>query len=203
LDDKKEVSDIKNHPTLSLIKDLKSKNNTVIAYTGAIGVSNALDNLVQAAQLITHLPVTFLIVGDGPEREKLKKFSPSNVIFIDKVNKDEVSVILKHVDFAYIGLHKLPSLYKFGTSQNKLYDYMFAGTPIISAMEAGQDLVAEVKCGFSVAAENPEALAKAIEEAMHLPKKKRKEMGQRAREYVIANHDYKILAKRFVDFLQN
>jgi len=203
LDDKKEVSDIKNHPTLSLIKDLKSKNNTVTAYTGAIGVSNALDNLVQAAQLITHLPVTFLIVGDGPEREKLKKFSPSNVIFIDKVNKDEVSVILKHVDFAYIGLHKLPSLYKFGTSQNKLYDYMFAGTPIISAMEAGQDLVAEVKCGFSVAAENPEALAKAIEEAMHLPKKKRKEMGQRAREYVIANHDYKILAKRFVDFLQN
>jgi glycosyltransferase involved in cell wall biosynthesis len=203
LDDKKEVSDIKNHPTLSLIKDLKSKNNTVIAYTGAIGVANAVDNLIQAASLVGHLPVIFLIVGDGPERENLKKISPSNVIFIDKVNKDEVSLILKHVDFAYIGLHKLPSLYKCGTSQNKLYDYMFAGAPIISAMEAGQDLVAEVKCGFSVAAENPEALAKAIEKAMHLPKKKHKEMGQRAREYVIANHDYKILAKRFIDFLQN
>ncbi|MDF3048217.1 MAG: WblI protein [Candidatus Midichloriaceae bacterium] len=201
LGDEKKSLDTKDNTTLSLIKNLKGQGRMVIAYTGALGVANALDNLVQAALRVMNLPVTFLIVGDGPEKENLKKSAPSNVIFIDKMSKDEISVILKHVDFAYMGLQKT-ELFKFGISPNKLYDYMFAGAPIISAIESGQDLVDEVKCGISIAAENPEALAKAIEEAIHLSKKERSKMGRRAKEYVIANHDYKVLAQRFVDFLR-
>jgi glycosyltransferase involved in cell wall biosynthesis len=102
------------------------------------------------------------------------------------------------MDILYIGWRRSP-LYRFGVSPNKLFDYMMAGKPIINAISAGNDLVAESGCGISIPPEDPVAIAEAIKKLIDMSPLEREEMGRRGREYVIKNHDYKVLAKRFLE----
>ena len=55
--------------------------------------------------------------------------------------------------------------------------------------------------GISVPAEDIDAIAKSIIKIKKLAKQERDEMGKRGKEFVIKNHDYKILAKKFLDSL--
>ncbi len=194
----------KSHRIFTLLSEIRAKGHSIIAYAGSIGVANNIDNLVNAALLLKDDPISFVIIGEGPKREGLEAFAHkhglSNVLFTGKIEKDLISGVLQKVDFVYLGLHKR-KLYRFGTSQNKIYDYMLAAKPIIQAMEAGNDPVAEAKCGFSVAAEDPKVLAAAIKEATHISKKELTQMGTRGRDYVLKHHNYKMLAKKFVDFI--
>jgi len=78
---------------------------------------------------------------------------------------------------------------------------MMAGKPIIHAIEAGNDLVAESGCGISVPPEDSIAIANAIRKLMSMSKDEREKMGLRGKEYVIKNHDYKILARKFLEVI--
>ena len=109
--------------------------------------------------------------------------------------------LLAVMDVCYIGLQRQP-LFRFGVSPNKLMDYMMAGKPVIHAIEAGNDLVAESGCGISVPPEDPVAIAEAIKKLMSMSSAEREEMGGRGKEYVIANHDYKVLARKFLEAMK-
>lgn len=188
----------KSHPIFATIAGLKGRK--IIAYTGSIGIANNLDNLIAAAKMLEDLPVTFLIIGNGTERASLEAEAGENVVFAGAVPKDEIIHVLKAADFTYLGLRRQP-LYRFGTSQNKLYDYMLAARPIIQAIEAPGDPIKESGCGFSIAPEDPKALADTIRQAIKLPAHELDHMGARGREYVLKHHNYKTLAKRFADFI--
>lgn len=190
----------KSLPIFATFAKLKAKGHKVVAYTGSIGIANNLDTLLQAAQMLEDEPVSFVIIGDGPERARLEALGGKNIIFAGPVPKDEIIHVLKAADFAYLGLKKQP-LYRFGTSQNKLYDYMLAAKPIIQAIEAEGDPVKEAKCGFSIAAEDPKVLAKTIRLALATPTKELEAMGARGRDYVLKHHNYKTLAKKFLEFI--
>jgi glycosyltransferase involved in cell wall biosynthesis len=122
----------------------------------------------------------------------------NNVIFLSPVPKNSISELLRKMDILYIGLRRSP-LFRFGVSPNKLFDYMMAGKPIIHAVEAGNDLVQESGCGISVPPEDPVAIAEAIKKLLTMSPIEREEMGRRGREYVVKNHDYKVLAKKFLE----
>lgn len=91
------------------------------------------------------------------------------------------------------------SFYRFSISPNKLMDYMMAAKPIIHAVEAANDLVKEAQCGLSVAPEDPAAVTQAVRELMAMSEENRMEMGLRGRKYVMENHDYRVLAHRFLE----
>jgi glycosyltransferase involved in cell wall biosynthesis len=78
---------------------------------------------------------------------------------------------------------------------------MMAGKPVIHAIEAGNDMVADSGCGLTVPPENPQAIANAVEQLMVMPVEEREAMGARGRDYVLANHDYRFLARRFLDVM--
>ena len=59
------VSNMLPETLLRLISEFKHKNHTIVCYTGAHGVPNALDNLLKAADLLRDKPVGFLLVGEG------------------------------------------------------------------------------------------------------------------------------------------
>jgi glycosyltransferase involved in cell wall biosynthesis len=105
------------------------------------------------------------------------------------------------MDALYIGLQRT-SLFRFGISPNKLMDYMMAAKPVIQAIDAGNDMVADSGCGISLAPEDPRALADAIAQLAGLPAAERAAMGQRGREHVRRHHDYRVLAARFLDALR-
>jgi len=76
---------------------------------------------------------------------------------------------------------------------------MMAGKPIIHAIDAGNDIVSENGCGISIPPEDPEAIAGAVIKLVNMTADERKDMGLKGRDYVIANHDYSVLAKRYLE----
>ena len=92
-------------------------------------------------------------------------------------------------------------MYRFGISPNKIFDYEMSGKPIVHAVEAANDPVAEAGCGISVEPENPEAIADAVMKLASIPASEREEMGRKGRDYVLKHHTYSVLSQKFVDVM--
>ena len=196
---KNSLSQVEN---INVIEREHEKGKYVLLFAGAHGIANALDTLLDVGKLLSDMPVTICLMGGGQEKERLqlrvKEEKISNVKFLNPVKKNEVSNILDKADSLYIGLART-NLFRFGISPNKMMDYMLAGKPIISAIDAGNDMVAEAHCGFSVPAEDALVAAKAVKKLLALTEEERKRFGKNGKAYVIANHDYKKLAADFIE----
>ena len=94
------------------------------------------------------------------------------------------------------------SIYRFGISPNKIMDYMMAAKPIIHSNSAGNDPVAENDCGISVPAEDASLLANAIERLMNMSALEHAEMGRKGQKYVMNNHDYSVLAEKYLQIMK-
>lgn len=184
-----------------LLADLRREGRFILGFAGAHGLANALDTLLSAAHLVRDLPVAVVLVGAGPEKARLQNRAQgeglSNVFFIDPVSKQQIPALLKAFDAAYIGLQK-QSLFRFGISPNKLIDYMMAGRPVIQAIEAGNDPVAEAACGVTVAAEDAPAVAQAIRYLASLAPAVRDAMGCNGTRFVLEHLTYDVLSERFL-----
>jgi len=183
------------------IQCLRERFSFVVGYAGAHGLANALDNLTEAARLLRNDPVAVVLVGQGPEKEHLEaiatRYELENIVFLPPVPRSSIPALLCAMDAAYIGLKSEP-LFRFGVSPNKLIDYMMAAKPVIYAIAAGNDMVTESNCGFSVPPDDPQAIASAIRDLASLEQAQREAMGMRGRQYVHAHHDYRILAERLI-----
>lgn len=186
------------------IQQIKQEYSFLIGYAGGMGESNALDYLISAAAIVAKVPdsgIAFVLVGDGACKEhlikRLQNESIDNVFFLPAIKKSEVPDFLSKMDALYIGWHKL-SIYRFGVCPNKLFDYMMAAKPIIHSITAGNDLVQEANCGLTVPAQDIDAIALATKQVANTPHDKLIKLGNNGYEYVIANHDYAILAQYFL-----
>ena len=77
---------------------------------------------------------------------------------------------------------------------------MLAKKPILHSVTAGNDLVADAKCGISVEAQNVIAIEDAINKFKTMNKQDLESMGINGYDYVMKYHDYKILAKQFLEY---
>jgi glycosyltransferase involved in cell wall biosynthesis len=180
---------------------LRARGRFVVGYAGTHGVANALGTLLGAASLLRGQPVAFVLVGGGPEKARLQRQAQAlglaEVHFFDPVAKQQVPALLRRFDLAYIGWQRQP-LYRFGIAPNKLIDYMMAACPILHAVEAGNDPVAEAGCGLTVAPEDAQAVADGVLALMRLDAGERAALGQRGRAYALDNHTYPVLGQRFL-----
>lgn len=185
-----------------VIRRERAKAHFLVGYAGSHGIANALHNLVQAASRLRDQPVSFLLVGQGPEKVALQRqaneLGLENMIFLPSIQKAVVPHFLREMDVLYIGWHH-NSLYRFGISPNKLMDYMMSGKPVIHAVEAGNDPVADAGCGSSIPPESPIALADAISNLMRADPAELEAMGVSGRHYVEQHHDYRVLAQQFLE----
>lgn len=190
----------------SILNELKEQAHFIVGYAGSHGNANSLDSLVEAGMLLKENKVDIVLVGWGPEKERLeqlvKDHEISNVIFLPPVEKRSVPQLLKYFDAVYMGAPN-NSLYRFGVSPNKLMDYMMAGRPVIYAIEAANDPVTESGCGISIPAESPEALVEAIIQLINTPELEREKMGDQGRKFVLSNHNYQELADNFIKIMGN
>lgn len=189
---------------LAAIRAARESGHLLVAYAGAHGVANALGSMLDAAALSRDEPVTWLLVGGGPEKPALQQRVAAegltNVVMLDPVPKATIPRLLREMDVLYLGLQSEP-LFRFGISPNKLMDYMMAARPVICAIAAGNDPVADAGCGQSIAPEDPAALAAAVTQMRELAPEVRGRMGQAGRNYVERHHVYPVLARRFLDVI--
>jgi len=184
-----------------LLGRLRAQGNAILGYAGTHGVSNALDNMLDAAKLMQGEKVAFVLVGGGPSKDSLQQRASreklDNIHFLDPVKKSQIPALLKCFDIAYIGWHRHP-LYRFGIAPNKLMDYMMAARPVLHAVAAGNDPVREAGCGLTVEPDDPHAVVEGIRTLLALSADERRAMGERGKAFVLENLTYPVLGQRFL-----
>jgi len=190
----------------SAIASARASGRMLVAYAGAHGIANDLNTLIEAAALLRDQPVTWLLVGNGPEKARLARLaadrSLDHVALLDPVPKAAIPTLLRAMDVLYLGLQREP-LFRFGISPNKLMDYMMAARPVVCAIEAGNDPVGEARCGITVPPGDAMAVARAVEQLARLTPEDRGSMGRRGQDYVLSHHTYPVLARRFVEAIES
>ena len=185
----------------STLGALRAQGIALLGYAGTHGVSNALDNMLDAAKLMQGEKVAFVLVGGGPSKASLQERASreklDNTYFFDPVEKSRVPSLLSYFDIAYIGWHRHP-LYRFGIAPNKLMDYMMAARPVLHAVEAGNDPVREAGCGLTIEPDNPRAVVEGVQTLLALPADERRAMGERGKAFVLENLTYPVLGQRFL-----
>lgn len=173
-----------------------------LMYFGAHGGANGLDNVIAAMRLLQNHPVKLRLIGDGPAKPALVDLASglSNVIFEQAVPKNAIPGLAEQADAFVFNLIDAP-VFKYGISSNKLFDFMAAGRPILFACNASNNPVAEAGAGITVKPNDPEALKNAILQISAAPSFERAEMGERARQYVELNHDFRNLAGKLAAVL--
>lgn len=185
----------------AVVRSLKEQGRQIVLYSGSHGLVNALDNVIEAAKFLSDEPrIHFLLVGQGPEKERLQRrareASLTNVTFLPPVGRSQMPALTGAADLGYIGLQK-KALFKYGVSPNKLFEYMAAGLPVLFAVDTDYDEVSQARCGFSVAAEDPPALAAALRQTAGMNPEELHRMGRNARQYVQDAHTYDVLARQY------
>ena len=107
-------------------------------------------------------------------------------------------LIIAYFDIAFIGgVHSF--LHKYGTSANKLTDYMLSTKPIVQAIDEPNSVVERVECGICVEAENSRLVADAILKLAGMSREEREKMGERGRRYASENLEWNVLAEQFLN----
>lgn len=176
------------------------QNKFIIGYTGTIGVANAIDDLIEAAKILSSNPqLHFVLVGSGKEKENLIKKVQSlnlhNITFIDAIPKKQIQSMLEQFDICYIGWQK-NSLYRFGIAPNKLPEYLYAGKPIIHAFSGKGDIVQQAQAGITIEAEDPEAIVGAVQQLYNLTAEQRQQLGSNGKQFVLQHLEYAMIAEK-------
>lgn len=118
-----------------LAQQLGLSDSLTIAYTGALGQVNAVEELLDLAEKAQRKGKNwnFLIMGAGSHEQILQKTvsknALKNVFFVPFGSKDQVNEVLSLAEFAWISFAHLPVLKT--NSPNKFFDALAAGKAIL------------------------------------------------------------------------
>lgn len=183
-------------------------SDTVAVFTGAHGIANGLEAVLDAASELQKRgrnDIKLVFIGDGKVKPELVQRVNSdqldNCLFFDPVSKTALKEIVANADIGLMILKNVPAFY-YGTSPNKFFDYIASGLPVINNYPGWlADLINENKCGIAVEPNNANAFADALENLADHPEL-RAELGKNARVLAEREFSRETLAGSFVDFLE-
>jgi glycosyltransferase involved in cell wall biosynthesis len=181
------------------------QDDFVAIYTGAHGPANALEYVVQAGQYLPEKGYSIVLIGDGPDKERLQKqvaeLGLKNVHLLDPVPKAEIFDYTNAADFGIISLAD-NEVFR-GARPNKLFDYTFLGKPIITTVDGEvRQIVEQNRVGVFSGAENPKGLAEAIMQMSQYTPDRLTEIKANGREFIDREGDRQKLAKKFFGILK-
>ena len=160
----------------------------VAGYAGVIGHAQGLDVILEAAKLIgAERKCAFVIVGHGPERERLtaksQEMGLNNVIFTGALNKAEMKELLPWFDCSIVPLRKSPLF--LGAIPSKIFENLAAQVPVVLGVEgeAEELFIEQGKCALKFEPENSDQLAELILK-LEASADLRKELKENGRSYV-------------------
>jgi glycosyltransferase involved in cell wall biosynthesis len=157
----------------------------VLFFGGVMGYAQDLQTVVRAAALLEHRDdIAFLLVGDGVEREALRKLASglSNVVFHPFVEPGRYVRWLRAMD---AGIVTLRADMKTPVVPSKILGFMAAGRPYVALLPRESDawgITAEARCGRIVPPGDPQAAARAIEQ-LASDRARSRAMGRRGETY--------------------
>ena len=183
----------------------KWQGKFVVLYTGAHGMSNDLEVVLQAANLLRELmDIHFVLLGDGKEKPHLMEMARSmgltNLEFADPLPKTGMPAVIAAAD-ACLAILKPIEMYKT-TYPNKVFDYMAAGKPIVLAIDGViREVVKKSDCGIFCQPGNPQEMSQAILKLYQDPESARQK-GLNGQRYLAEHFDRARIAADFLDRIQ-
>lgn len=182
----------------------KNMNNNpfVVTYAGTIGEVNLVEELCKCAELLKTYNIEFRVYGSGPLETILKKkYSHIEKLkFLGPIPKNEIVSKLMEADLL-INMWSDKKVYEYGVSPNKWMDYMHAAKPILVTYNGYKSIINEANCGWFIPANNPHLMADKILEISAMDKAYLSRIGLNGREYLIKHHDYKVLAEKLLNYI--
>lgn len=176
----------------------------IVAHAGTIGITNALDTLLDCAEALRDDPsVHFVVVGDGDLKAHYQQRYAHlpNLTFAPRVNKRQVQAVLSRCNLLYFSVH-VSEVWRYGQSLNKVIDYMLAGKPVVASYTGYPSMINEADCGTYVPAGDVGALLAEVRRYAAMAPAEREAVGQRGREWILANRSYETLAQAYLKILQ-
>lgn len=132
-------------------QDLDSDDFKIV-YTGAMGPPNQVNRIVDAAAELQRRNVTgirFVLFGNGICREmeeaRCRQLGLTNIVFKGTIEKWRVPYVLSRSD-ATIIMEEPSYMNRYGTSENKMFDYLAAQKPIICNDACIRSVVGDSDC---------------------------------------------------------
>jgi colanic acid biosynthesis glycosyl transferase WcaI len=191
---------------LFLKQQLGLEGKRIILWAGTLGKAHGLEYVLQAAGCLQHHPeIHFLFVGEGSAKESLEllcqQLKLTNVSFHASVPFDELPSYFSIAESGLASLLPLPV--HEGARPSKVFPVLASGKPLIYVGKGeGARLIREANAGIVVPPENPEALAKAVENLVMNPEFA-KELGGNGRRFVETHFQWSQLMERWVVGLQH
>jgi len=145
--------------------DLNNENIFKVVYAGSIRKVNKVGLLLDAAKSLKNTNIKFLIWGDGDQVDILQKRiideEINNVSIKGKVEKKFIPYITSKADLNIISGTE-SSLYKYGPSLNKMFEYFAAGRPVLNTKTYGFSPIKKYKAGIELKESTAEKVREGI-----------------------------------------
>jgi len=181
------------------------KEDLLFYFGGLLGYAQGLDCIIQAASLVKDLPeVKFIIIGDGPEKERLialkERLGATNVYFFKGVPKDQISDVIQSIDVGIIPLKKLDLF--LGAIPSKIFEILCLKKPILVGIEgeAKELFIEQARAGLPFEPENETALADQVRH-VHVHRNQLSQWGSNGYAYVTAHFNRVTIADTFYEFI--
>lgn len=157
-----------------------------VLFAGNMGKAQALETVLDAAQLLADEPIRFLLVGGGVEVETLRArcaaMSLRNVEFGPARRPEQMGEVYAQADALLVHLRDDP-LFAI-TIPSKTQAYMAVGKPILMGVRGdAAAMLTEAAAGLAFQPERPDALADAVRAMMHLSPAERSRLGEAGRRF--------------------
>lgn len=165
-----------------------------IVFTGNIGESQDVEHILESARRIEGNGINFILIGNGRKREFVKEYIDnyrlSNVFLPGSFPQETMQSFYERADLLFLSLKNSPIFAL--TVPARLQSYMSSGKPIV-AMINGEcaDLIKEADCGWSVQAEDSDALANLLLKLSKTNQTILDQKGKNGKKYAQEHFDFK------------
>lgn len=177
----------------------------ILSYVGTHGMAHGLDTVLKAAEhLREREDILFMLVGDGAERERLlarkEALGLNNVLMLAQQPKTRMPEIIAASDACMVLLKDTP-LFRT-VIPSKIFEAMAMQRPIVLGVKGeSREIVLKGQCGLCIEPENDRQLADA---AVRIADERETadRLGRNGRQFVSAFYSRDVLAKTYLDVLQ-
>ena len=183
----------------SLRRELGLSECFLVIYAGAHGMSNDLETVLKAADLLqSEEDIHFVFLGDGKEKTNLmalaERMKLRNLHFLPSIPKDQIASTLVQAD-AGLAILLAVDAYKT-TYPNKVFDYMAAGLPVVLAIDGViRQVIEDAGAGLFAQPGDPKAIAESVKRLAADPVLA-EQLGQAGRRGVERDFDRERLAAK-------
>lgn len=173
-----------------------------VVFAGNLGTAQAVDTIIDAAELLKDSPdIRLILVGSGSRaawlQSQVEQRGLSNVLLAGQQPLSAMPAILRRAGALLVTL-KDEAIFRH-TVPSKMQAYLAAGRPIVACLNGeGARIIAQAGAGVSCPAENAVALAQAIASLHEMSDEGRAQLGKNGRRYFEQHFDSNMLTQSLI-----